>query len=157
MRHKMVLLASIFGLISGCAAVKEPDKKANTASFKGENGQAFVAGFQPANVSLIIGGKKVDADCTIDSTKFVAMVHAPGKVNLPAYSHGAVNALLTCEYEGTKHSGTFEPINLSKQARSESSVAIGILLCPICGVGMAVGNKKKSGDIFGFSKMELKV
>lgn len=144
--------------VAACSPVKGPDEKGVTATFANENAQAFVAGYQPVEVSVTKNGNSVPASCEITSPKYSAKFAAPATVNIPAYSKGAVNATLSCTAEDVTKAATFKPVNLSKKARTGSAVGVAVL-CPICGLGVAAANASKSKDneIFGFTKMELKL
>ena len=145
--------------ISACAPVKGPTDKGITASFKNEASKSFVAGYQPAATYVSDGDKRIDAICSVESDKFkTEPFETPTKVNLPAYSNGAVNVTLTCSYGEETVSKTFAPENLSAKARTGSAVGVAIL-CPICGVGVAAANsgRSKENDIYGFNKLEIKL
>jgi len=132
-------------------------------SFANEQSKAFVAGLQPAKVGLEREGesKKLAAQCSVQSSKYAASFVPPAVVNIPVYSQGWVPATLTCTYEGETYTKSFTPENLSRKARNESAAAVGILLCPICGIGMAIGNSAnkntKANDIYGFDEMIIKI
>ena len=152
-----IIFVSTVALI-GCAPVKGIDEKGITAVFTNESAKSFVAGFQPAEVSVTRDGSDLMASCELTSSKYAAKFTTPAIVNIPAYSQGAVNAVLTCTDEGETKSATFAPLNLSKKARTDSAVGVA-LLCPICGIGYAAANAPQSGqksdDIYGFNKIEL--
>ncbi len=144
--------------VAACAPVKGADEKGVTATFANENATAFVAGYQPVEVKVTKNGDSVPANCEIRSSKYAAKFAAPATVNLPAYSKGAVNATLSCTTEEETKAVTYKPENLSKKARTGSAVGVAVL-CPICGLGVAAANasKSKENEIFGFTKMELKL
>ena len=146
--------------VAACAPVKGADEKGVTATFTSESAKAFVAGFQPVEVTVSKNGKSIPASCEITSPKYAASFAAPATVNIPAYSRSAVDAKLTCTSEDVTKAAIFKPVNLSKKARTGSAVGVAIL-CPICGLGVAAANaskaNKKESDIFGFIKMELKI
>lgn len=144
--------------IAACSPVKGVDDKGVTATFANENAQAFVAGYQPVEVKVSKNGNSVPANCEITSSKYSAKFAAPATVNLPAYSKGAVDATLSCTAEDVTKAVRYKPENLSKKARTGSAVGVAIL-CPICGLGVAAANasKSKENEIFGFTKMELKL
>ena len=158
--QKILAKALVLSLVAvaACAPVKGADEKGVTATFAGENAQAFVAGYQPVEVKVTKSGDSVPANCEITSSKYSAKFAAPATVNLPAYSKGAVNATLSCTTEDLTKAATFKPVNLSKKARTGSAVGVAVL-CPICGLGVAAANasKSKENEIFGFNKMELKL
>ena len=145
--------------VAGCAPVSGPQSGAAQADFKSESAKAFVAGFQPAKVSVREKNSEDDipANCRIESAKFQVAFLAPGKVNLPAYSDGAVPITMTCTVESETYQMQMNPVNLSKRARTNSAVGVG-LLCPVCGLGVAAGSAgEKAGDIYGFHKIELEI
>lgn len=157
-------------LLANCTPVSGPKDDATTVTFKSNKATEFVAGYQPVVVKITMKDSQdgLVADCKLDSSKYSASFTSPAKLNIPGYSKGAVNVELTCDYEGKKYAKTFAPVNLSQRARNNSAVAVGVLLCPICGVGMAVGNaakKKKvdtqknetAGEIYGFTKLVLQI
>ena len=152
-----ILLVSL-AAIAACAPVQGPDEKAVTSTFANQEAMAFVAGYQPVEVKVTKNGRSVPASCEIKSPKYTASIDAPGTVNLPAYSKGAVNATLSCTSEDVTKAAVFKPENLSKKARTGSAVGVAIL-CPICGLGVAAANasKSKENEIYGFTKMELKL
>lgn len=162
MKSKMFSAAVVLSLTAlvACSPVQGVDKDGVTATFANESAQAFVAGMQPAKVTVTQNGNSVPANCEITSTKYSAKFTSPETVNLPAYNKNAVSATLSCDYDGVSKSATFKPINLSKKARTGSAVGVAIL-CPICGIGVAAANasktKKGENDIYGFDKMELKL
>lgn len=147
-----------FFAVAACTPVKGPDSKGVTATFANEKAQAFVAGYQPAEVSVLKNGKSIPAAGEITSPKYSAKFYAPATVNIPAYSKVAVNATLSCTTEDVTKAATFKPENLSKKARTGSAVGV-TLLCPICSLGVAAANasKSKENEIFGVSKMEPKL
>ena len=153
---KAVVLA-LFAL-SACAPVAGPDADGVNATFANENAQSFVAGFQPVKVSVTKDDRSIPASCRITSTKYSAAFTAPATVNIPAYSKGAVDATLTCNSEEGEKAAKFKPVNLSKKARTGSAVGVAVL-CPICGLGVAAANagKAKDNEIYGFTRMELKL
>ncbi|MFD1160213.1 hypothetical protein [Roseovarius aestuarii] len=159
------VIAGVVGslVLAACAPVSGPEADGVGVAFKGEAGKAFVAGLQPVPVSLKKQGEdeKLAADCVLDSSKYTATFKAPATVNVPAYSEGAVAAKLSCTYEDQTYSKNFAPVNLSKRSRNQSATAVGVLLCPICGIGMAAGNSRnknqRDGDIYGFLKMDIEI
>ncbi len=169
--YNKIILAVVGSLfLTNCSPVKGAKEGATTVTFKSEEATGFVAGYQPVDIKVTKKGSEESlvADCKLDSTKYSASFQTPTKINVPGYSKGAVNVKLTCKYEDKEYAKTFAPVNLSKQARGKSAVAVGVLLCPICGVGMAVGQaaKKKKvdakdnqtvGDIYGFTKLHLEI
>ena len=159
MKIRLIALMLAGLVVVGCSPVSSPQSGSPIARFKSESAKAFVAGFQPADVYLRKDGSnaKLSAQCTINSSKYNVSFQSPGKVNLPAYSEGAVNITLSCTHEGETYSKVFEPVNLSRRARSNSAIGVAIL-CPICGIGMAAGNPgEKVGDIFGFFELGLEI
>lgn len=68
---------------------------------------------------------------------------------------------MSCSYEGETYSQAYAPSNLSRKARNDSAAAVGLLLCPICGIGMAIGNNanknEREGDLMGFTKLVLEI
>lgn len=163
MYSKIISALSCVALLASCASVEGPDSNGVEIAFKNETGKQFVAGLQPTKVELKRGeeDRKLPAQCSLDSANYSATFTAPAVVNIPAYSQNAVAATLTCERDGETYSETFQPENLSRKSRNSSAAAVGILLCPICGIGMAIGNSsnnnKREGDIFGFSEMILEI
>jgi hypothetical protein len=170
MYNKVFLTAIGLLFLTNCSPVSGAKDGATKVAFKSEEATGFVAGYQPVDIEVTKKNseKSLLASCKLDSSKYSASFTTPAKVNIPGYSRGAVNVNVTCNYEGEEYSKSFAPVNLSKRARSNSAVAVGVLLCPICGVGMAVGNaaKKKKvdtkdnqtiGDIYGFTKLKLEI
>ena len=144
-------------LITACAPVKGPAEDGVSAGFKDKASQNFVAGMQPSNVKVTRGEKRLPAACKVTFSKYeTASFQAPAKVNLHAYSKDAVNATLTCSFEDETKSVTFESKNLSVAARTGSAIGV-ILLCPICGLGVAAANAgtDKQNDIYGFTDLKL--
>lgn len=159
MKNQFVAALAIGAMLSACAPVKGPEENGVSVAFKNDGAKEFVAGFQPVKVTIEQGtDKEIAGQCKLHSSKYSASFAAPATVNVPAYSQGAVNATLSCDVEGEMHQVAFKPVNLSKRARNNSSLAVGLLLCPICGIGMAAGGAgEKTGDIFGFFEMKLKL
>ena len=169
--YNKVFIAVIGSLVlTNCAPVKGAKEGAATVTFESETATGFVAGYQSVDITVMAKGSEESlvADCKLDSSKYSASFTTPTKVNVPGYSKDAVDVKLSCTYERKEYSKSFAPINLSKQACGRSAVVVGVLLCPICGVGMAVGNaakKKKvdpqgnqiAGDIYGFVKLNLDI
>lgn len=163
MRVSALIGALTAVVLAGCAPVTSPDSKGQTAAFKNETAKAFVAGYSP--VEVVVSRNNTDLTtptaCKIDSAKYKAQFTAPATVNLPAYSAGAVPAKLICELDGKQYASTFNPINLSKRSRNQSSIGVGILLCPICGLAMAASNSangnERENDIYGFAELKLEL
>lgn len=153
-----VVVISTIALI-GCSPVQGIDSNGVTTTFASESAKSFVAGFQPADVTVTRNGEDVAAACDLTYSNYSANFEAPATVNIPAYSQGAVNVVLTCISDGETKSATYAPQNLSQKARTDSAVGVA-LLCPICGVGYAAANAGQNGqkddDIYGFRKIELK-
>lgn len=150
---------AIVGLASACTPVKGPADGAVSARYLNENSQNFVAGLNPANVKVVQGDRSQEAVCKITSSKYeTPSFQAPAKVNLPAYSQGAVNATLTCTIGEETKAVAFEPKNLSADARAGSAIGTA-LLCPICGLGVAAANaaSNKDSDIYGFTELKLEI
>jgi len=151
MKNTLLAVSASLALLAGCASTSGPDSDGVTVAFANEQSKAFVAGLQPVKVGLQREGesKKLAAQCNLKSSKYAAS------------SQGWVPATLTCTYEGQTYSKTFNPQNLSRKARNESAAAVGILLCPICGIGMAIGNSAnkntKANDIYGFDELTIKI
>jgi hypothetical protein len=157
--HQIALILSCVA-ITACAPTKGADEKGTTVVFANEGAKAFVAGYQPVQITVRNNGRNIRANCELKSSKFSANFTAPKVLNIPAYSQGAVNATLTCATADVTNSATFAPSNLSKKARASSAVGTA-LLCPICGIGVAIANSSKTknakNDIFGFDVMELEL
>lgn len=155
---KIAAGALALAVLAACEPVKGPDADGITASFANESAKSFVAGYQPAKVTVTQNGKAVDANCKVTSSKYsTASFATPATVNLPAYSQGAVNATLTCTTEAETKSVAFKPKNLSQAARTGTTVGV-FILCPVCGLGVAAANAaqgEKSSDVFGFTELKM--
>lgn len=163
MKSHIIATTACLALLLGCSSTSNPDPKGTNVEFTGNQGKEFVASLNPTKVSLQRKGekKKLAANCELTSSKYTASFTTPATVNIPAYSQGAVNATLTCNYNGETYSQIYAPTNLSRKSRNNSAAAVGILLCPICGIGMALGNASKkadrTGDVFGFTELKLEI
>lgn len=75
---------------------------------------------------------------------------------MPSFGRETGPAKLTCTYNDETRSETYKPVNLSQGSRRGAALAVGVILCPICGTAMAVGNSgDKLGDAYGFDEMEM--
>jgi hypothetical protein len=101
---------------------------------------------------------KIAGVCKIREARYTASVTVPGKVSLPAYSKGALPIDVSCTFDGKTKQVRLEPENLSRVQRQSSNVGLAIL-CPVCGIGAAIGTSAKGanreGDIYRFRKIAL--
>jgi hypothetical protein len=165
------IITSVFlcGILSACAQSNAASNETNDqdVTFTKESGKNFIAGFMPVDVqivgeantssSAISGGvTKITGDCKIREARYTASVKAPGKVSLPAYSQGALPIDVSCTFDGKTKQVRLQPENLSRVQRQSSNVGFAIL-CPVCGIGAAIGTSAKGanreGDIYGFRKI----
>lgn len=159
----IVIGVVVAALLAACAPVATPDAPGQGVVFKSDASRSFVAGYAPVDVAITKNNTAVTTPvtCQIDSSKYATSVSAPATVSLPAYTQGAVPVRVVCTYEEKTYAATFEPVNLSKRARTESSIAVGVLLCPICGIAIAASNasneNERVNDLYGFEKFELKL
>lgn len=167
------IITSVFlcCILSACA---QPNAASNQdVTFTKESGKNFIAGFMPVIVQIaaiediahhanddIEYNQKAEftGDCKIREARYTASVKAPGKVSLPAYSKGALPIDVSCTFDGKTKQVRLEPENLSRLQRQSSNVGVAIL-CPICGIGAAIGTSAKGanreGDIYGFRKIAI--
>lgn len=163
------IITSVFlcGLLSACA---QPNGASDQdVTFTKESGKNFIAGFMPVDVQIVseanasssaiaAGVSKITGDCKIRETRYTASVKAPGKVSLPAYSKGALPIDVSCTFDGKTKQIRLQPENLSRVQRQSSNVGLAIL-CPVCGIGAAIGTSAKGanreGDIYGFRKIAI--
>ncbi|MEO1137981.1 MAG: hypothetical protein AAFW87_00860 [Pseudomonadota bacterium] len=100
----------------------------------------------------------VEAECTIKAKGYSAKFTSPAVVNMPSFGKETTSAKLNCNYAGTTISETLQPKNLSQGSRTGNAIAVGVLLCPVCGTAMAVGGAaEKDGDVYGFEDKTLKL
>jgi len=158
-------------LLAACTQPTTTGK--DDVTFTKESGKNFIAGFMPVDVR--VGVEKTIANpqyenveksksedskgvCKIREARYTATVTAPGKVSLPAYSQGALPIDVTCTFDGKTKQVRLQPENLSRLQRQSSNVGVAIL-CPICGLGAAIGTSAKGanreGDVYGFRKIEI--
>lgn len=182
MYTKTSLAFCILALTASCAATPDPEaekakhlkpkEEALDVTFTDKKLAESVIGFRAARVTTVIGEgssggagsstiggeESVQANCKVQSDGYSAKFQTPAIVNMPSFGTSTKPAKLTCEYDGKSYSQTYEPSNLSADSRTGNALAVGIILCPICGVGMAAANSSpKSGDAYGFSVLKLKV
>ena len=163
------IITSVFlcGLLSACA---QPNGASNeNVTFTKESGKNFIAGFMPVDVQIVKkDGKDTpfsdDSDrvesftgnCKIREARYTTSVSVPGKVSLPAYSQGALPIDVSCTFDGKTKQVRLQPENLSRLQRQSSNIGIA-LLCPVCGLGSAIGSSAKGanreGDVYGFRKI----
>lgn len=159
------------GILSACAQPNGASNETNNqdVTFTSESGKNFIAGFMPVDVQIVgeanasssaiaAGVSKITGDCKIREARYTASVKAPGKVSLPAYSKGALPIDVSCTFDGKTKQVRLQPENLSRLQRQSSNVGVAIL-CPICGIGAAIGTSAKGanreGDIYGFRKITI--
>jgi hypothetical protein len=163
------IITSVFlcGFLSACA---QPNGASDQdVTFTKESGKNFIAGFMPVDVQIVgeantsssaiaAGVTKITGDCKIREARYTASVKAPGKVSLPAYSKGALPIDVSCTFDGKTKQIRLQPENLSRVQRQSSNVGLAIL-CPVCGIGAAIGTSAKGanreGDIYGFRKIAI--
>ena len=125
-----------------------------------------VVGFRAAPVGLVDKGsdalssgsdaQSLPAECSIVSQGFSTRVTAPATVNMPSFGRDTPPATVTCQYNDETYSKTFKARNLSNGSRTGSSLVVGILLCPICGVAAGIaGSGDKVGDAYGFDDLTI--
>lgn len=173
--------AAVF-FLAACAAESDPVKeqgkflipsdKAVDVEFTDPEQAQAVVGFRSATV--IAGTKssepgnasrsqqatldRVKADCTIKGDGYGATFVSPSFVNMPSFGPDTKPVTLSCTYEGKTTSKEIAPVNLSAASRDGNALVVGIVLCPICGLAVAAGNKSdKVGDAYGFELMELEL
>ena len=164
------------GILSACAQPNGASNETNNqdVTFTSESGKNFIAGFMPVIVQIVdeedinshpaddieaaVDGNKFTGDCKIREARYTASVKAPGKISLPAYSKGALPIDVSCTFDGKTKQVRLQPENLSRLQRQSSNVGVAIL-CPICGIGAAIGTSAKGanreGDIYGFRKITI--
>ncbi|MFN3208798.1 MAG: hypothetical protein ACE369_07315 [Roseovarius sp.] len=114
--------------------------------------------FAGSAISQPGGPEVVKADCELQAEGYAAAFEAPATVNMPSFGRDTGPVKLTCTRNGKSYSQTYKRVNLSQGGRTGTALAVGILLCPICGTAVAVGNSgDKVGDVYGFDSMELVV
>lgn len=152
---KITLSATVIALVAAaCAPVDNKTDGGVSVSLIGKDATAYKVGDNQARVVTRRSDNEnsIPADCKITSSKFeTASFRTPVKVNLPAYSQGAVPLTLTCTYNGETQTAEYQPDNLSAAARAGSAFGVA-LLCPICGLGVAAANvgRERSNDIYGY-------
>ncbi|MEO1137983.1 MAG: hypothetical protein AAFW87_00870 [Pseudomonadota bacterium] len=125
-----------------------------------------IVGFRAAPVSTVRGAgadfssgqraKNVGADCKIASKGYAAEFRTPTTVNLPSFGRETPPITMTCAYNDKTFTETFKAENLSKSSRTGGAFAVGVLLCPVCGVAAGVaGSGDKLGDAYGFAELEM--
>ncbi|MEM8775351.1 MAG: hypothetical protein AAGF53_09970 [Pseudomonadota bacterium] len=175
-RNNIVMLVAAIGL-AACGspdpeAQKEKHLKPNTEAvsveFNDKSAAEKIVGFRAVPVGLVDEGsdpfssgsepENLAAECSIVSQGYSARVTAPATVNMPSFGRDTPPATVSCEYQGKTYSETFKARNLSKGSRTGSSLAVGILLCPICGVAAGIaGSGDKVGDAYGFEDLTVSV
>ncbi len=185
MKIKLTLgfLASFF--VVACAS-NTPDPELEKAKFLKPEGDAVaveftdrklansVVGLRATSITALRGGSlaeiggsgssqsdagtSVEAPCTLDGNGYHAEFTAPAVVNMPSFGSSTQSVKVSCEYNGETITRKFKPINLSSSSRTGAAVAVGVLLCPICGAAVAVNNGgAKQGDAYGFENIVVKM
>ena len=175
-----LMVAAAFGL----AACANPSAEAEKESFLTAKEDAVnveftnkavaesVVGFRAVSISTVLkkagaqgsgnsqGGAPdtANADCKLASNGYSASFETPAVVSMPSFGRTTSPAKLTCTYNDKAFNKTYKAANLSQSKRTGNALGVGVVLCPICGVVMAVGNSgEKEGDAFGFEPMILEV
>jgi len=172
--------------LSACSATSDPEvekkkflkasgeENAVNVKFTNRSATKSVLGFRAINVMLTSGDQQFQgsaissadaggpiegANCTIKGDGYSASFDTPAIVNMPSFGKETTSATITCTYDDDKTvTERVSPVNLSQKARTSGAVAVGLVLCTVCGVAMAAGGAgDKTGDAFGFQDINLKV
>lgn len=179
MQPKVFLGGAALALLSACATESDPvvenrkfltpSEKAVNVVFTSKEQAEAVIGFR--STTVIAGTREADtsgsrtrnstldrvkADCKIVGDGYSATLVTPSFVNMPSFGPDTKPVKMTCTYDGNSKTQEYKAVNLSAGSRDSATLAVGIVLCPICGVAAAVANNDdKAGDAYGFDLMEL--
>jgi hypothetical protein len=168
------IITSVFlcGILSACT--QPTGTSGQDVTFTKESGKNFIAGYMPVDVQIVnetdannhpaddvetsVTDEKFTGVCKIREARYTATVKVPGKVSLPAYSQGALPIDVSCTFNGKTKQVRLQPENLSRLQRQSSNVGVAIL-CPVCGLGAALGTSargaNREGDVYGFRKIAI--
>jgi len=178
MNIRALVLGCAFFALAACSGGSDPEvqkekhlKAKGTAinvEFNDKNQASAVIGFRATPVRTVITSsdqtgngknlKNVSASCKLVGDGYAATVTTPASVNLPSFGKDMKPLVVSCTYKDKVFSETLPAVNLSKGSRDGAAVAVGVVLCPICGVATAVANGGERGsDVFGFGDIQLNV
>ena len=182
MKIKTILGSCVVFYLAACGGTPDPEAekekflkasgKAVNVEFNNKKQAEAVLGFRATSVNAgpslkHAGGsgssqqgssENVKAACKLKGDGYTAVFETPAMVNMPSFGRSMEPVEVTCTYKDKEFSETFEAINLSSSSRDGTAMAVGVVLCPICGVAVAVANGgDKVGDVFGFDEINVNV
>ncbi len=102
--------------------------------------------------------KRLSLSCKLTGSGFSAEFETPAVLNLPSLGKNSKSVKVDCSYKDKMISETYKAVNLSKTSRDGAVLAVGIVVCPICGVVGALANGgEQDSDVYGYDRMEIAV